>query len=180
MANKRGRSNKLTVKQEAFVRKYTDRGNKETYLKQGASFRAVTGTPYETVYGKTGGYEMMRKPHVKAAIIEALHRQKITPEYQAKKMKELMESTRKVYHEGIAIDEVPDNEVRHKALVTSLKVTEAIDKLESATNGVEVKIAPELAERLVRIAAEMRAMREEHSGRVIPLIPINGKVTDNG
>lgn len=165
---------KLTVKQEAFVKKYTDSSNRETFLKVRNSFCATTGKDPKSAYGNVGGYMMMKKPHVKAAIIEALHKVKITPEYQAKKLKELMESNNAVWHEGVRVGTEPDNRTRHQALVTSLKITDALNDLEDSMNpgGMQINIGPELAERLIKIAAEMRQMREQHSSQVIPLIPI--------
>jgi len=173
MTAKGAKQNKLTVKQSVFVKAFTDSSNKETFLHTRKAFAKATGVDEYTAYGRNGGYLMSRKPHVKAAIIEALHKQRITPEYQAKKLKELMEATKPIYHEGLKIDTTEDNEVRHKALVTSLKITDAIDNLESQMGqGIQINIAPEMAERLVKIAAEMRAMREAHSNQVIPLIEV--------
>lgn len=169
------RQNKLTSKQTIYVKKFTDASNPNTFLKTIGSFQAMTGK--KNHYSRVGGYMMNRKPHVKAAIIEALHKVKITPQYQAEKLKELMDATKPIYHEGLKIDTVEDNEIRHKALVTSLKITDAIDNLEnqlSNNGGISIQIAPETAERLMRIASEMRLMREKHSSQVIPLIPING------
>jgi hypothetical protein len=59
-------------------------------------------------------------------------------------------------------------------LVTSLKITDAIDNIEGQLKGggINVHISPELAERLLRVAGEMKAMREAHSGQVIPLIEV--------
>lgn len=170
MANKK--QEKLTVKQAVFVKKYTDSSNPKTFLNTLQSFKAVTGK--DGGYERTGGYLMQRKPHVKAAIIEALHKVKITPQFQAEKLKALMEATKPIYHEGLKIDTVEDNEVRHKALVTSLKITDAIDNLENqiSSNGIQVNISPEMAERLLKIAAEMKEMRERHSQQVIPLIEV--------
>jgi len=161
---------KLTTKQALFVKKYTDSSNKDTFLKTIPSFQAVTGK--KNHYSRVGGYLMNRKPHVKAAIIEALHKVKITPQFQAEKLKALMEATKPIYHEGLKIDTVEDNEVRHKALVTSLKITDAIDSLEGQLNqqGIQINIAPEMMDRFIKIAQEMRQMREAHSNQAIPLI----------
>jgi hypothetical protein len=165
------KQDKLTVKQKLYVKNYTDASNPKTFLKTIDSFQAMTGK--KNHYSRVGGYLMNRKPHVKAAIIEALHRVKITPQYQAKKLKDLMEATRPIYHEGLKVDTIEDNEIRHKALVTSLKITDAIENLESQMNqGIQINIAPEMAERLVKIAAEMKAMREAHSNQPIPLIHV--------
>ena len=166
------KQSKLTIKQAAFVKKYTDASNKETFLKTIPSFTtAIGGSPK---YCRMGGYTMQKKPHVKAAIIEALHKVKITPQFQAEKLKALMEATKPIYHEGLKIDTIEDNEVRHKALVTSLKITDAIDSLEGqlAQGGVQINIAPEMMDRFIKIAAEMRQMREAHSNQAIPLIAI--------
>lgn len=169
---------KLTVKQASYVKKFTDASNPNTFLKTIGSFQAMTGK--KNHYSRVGGYLMNRKPHVKAAIIEALHKVKITPQYQAEKLKALMDATKPIYHEGLKIDTVEDNEIRHKALVTSLKITDAIESLEAQVNnqGINISIAPEMAERLMKIAAEMKQMREAHSNQVIPLIPI--KEVSNG
>jgi hypothetical protein len=91
-----------------------------------------------------------------------------------------MEATKPIYHEGLKIDTVEDNEVRHKALVTSLKITDAIDSLEGQLqqSGVTINIAPEMMDRFIKIAAEMRQMREAHSNQAIPLIA--NKEADSG
>lgn len=178
MANKK-KQTKLTPKQAVYVKKFTDASNPNTFLKTIGSFQAMTGK--KNHYSRVGGYLMNRKPHVKAAIIEALHKVKITPQFQAEKLKALMDATKPIYHEGLKIDTVEDNEIRHKALVTSLKITDAIDNLESqlnSNNGIQINISPEMAERLMKIAAEMKEMREKHSQQVIPLIPI--KEVSNG
>lgn len=161
----------LTAKQEVFVKKYTDGSNKVTFLNQTQSALA-SGASLASAH--VTGHDMAHKPHVKAAIIEALHKQKITPEFQARKLKELMDATRPIYHEGLKVDTVEDNEIRHKALVTSLKITDAIDNLESqmANKGISIQIAPEMVSRLIAIAQEMKEMRQAHSNQAIPLIEI--------
>jgi len=167
-----GPNRKLTDTQRLFVKNYTNVRDKDTFLKEGASYRAIGYSQLSSRSASSNAYIMKSKPHVKAAILKALQGVKITPEYQAKKLKELMESTKAIYHEGIKLEDAPDNEVRHKALVTSFRITEAIETLENSVNNVNISISPEFAERLVKIAAEMRAMREAHSGQVIPIIPI--------
>ena len=168
--------NGLTTKQELFVKKFTDAGNPKTYLKVANSFEEATGISKKTQYGRNGGSLLKAKPSVKAAILEALHKQKINPTFQAKKLKKLMDATKNVYHEGLVIDTIDDNEMQHKALVTSLKITDALDSLEKnldkAGAGMSIHIAPELAERLVRIAGEMKMMREAHSQQAIPMIEV--------
>lgn len=167
------KTDKLTIKQERFVRRYTNSADKDTFLKVGASFEAATGVDRHSNYGKCGGYMMKRKAHVRAAIMEALEKVQITPMYQARRLQRLMEAKRGVWHNGMRVGEEEDNEVQHKALVTSLKLTDAIDNLENQlkqNDGINLSISPEMAERLMKIAAEMKAMREAHSAQVIPLI----------
>lgn len=166
---------RLTEKQSVFVAKFTDPKNKKTFLNKRGTMLAMGATPMSA---GNSGCLMADKPHVRAAIIEALHNVKITPKYQAKKLKELMEASKPIYHEGLKIDEIPDNEVRHKALVTSLKITDALDNLEGATNNININISPEMCDRLIRISEEMKRMREIHSSQVIPLI--KQKENDNG
>jgi phage terminase small subunit len=161
----------LTPKQALFVKHYTNPKCKATFLNKTGAMKAV-GVHTEG-YAGVGGYTMSKKPQVKAAILEQLHLIKVTPQYQARKLKELMEANRGVYNNGLKVGTEPDNEVRHKALVTSLKITDALDSIESQVNNLNINISPELADRLLTIAREMRQMRESHSGQVIPLISNN-------
>ena len=173
------KNKRLTTKQETFVRKYTDSSNPRTFLKVANSFEEATGISKKTPYGRNGGSLMKAKPEVRAAILEALHRVKITPLFQAKRLKKLMEATKPVYHEGLKIDTIDDNETQHKALVTSLKITDALENLEKQLDakgaGLSIHMSPELAERFVKLAAEMKMMREAHTNQPIPTIEaING------
>lgn len=162
------KDNALTHKQRLFVDKFTDPKARKTFLNQTQTMLAMGSKTVKSA--GVGGYMMAKKPHVKAAIIEALHKIKITPMYQAKKLKELMESNVSIYHEGVKIDTVPDNKTRHSALVTSLKITDAIENLEKVTQGISINISPEMCQRLIGLAQEMKAMREKHSKQVIPLV----------
>ena len=71
-----------------FVENYTNPGNKRTFLKKKASALAAGATE---VSASMSACVMSKKPQVKAAIIEALKKVHITPEYQAKRLKKLME-----------------------------------------------------------------------------------------
>ncbi len=165
---------RLTTKQEVFVKKYTDSSNPKTFLKVGKSFQAATGADGKTAYGRNGGSLLKAKPEVRAAILEALHKVKITPDFQAKKLRKLMDATKPIYHEGLKIAVEDDNEMQHKALVTSLKITDALENLEKQLDkrgeGLSIHMSPELAERFVRLAAEMKMMRDKHMNQPIPTI----------
>lgn len=167
----------LTDRQKLFVQEYTNSTNPKTFLRKRAS--AIAAGIKATGSAAVTACAMTKKPHVKAAIIEALRKVKISPEYQAKRLKRLMEWTRPYYHDGLKIADIEDGEIQHKALVTSLKITEALDNLEKSLDekgqGLSVHIAPELAERLVRIASEMKMMREAHSTEKMPLIELKSK-----
>ena len=103
----------------------------------------------------------IQKPHIREAIEQELDRIGVNPMYQARKLKDLMESRRKIYHNGIEIDDVPDSEVQLKALAASFKITEVISNLhKDVEDGITMKISEKTALRLLQIAAEMKKMRE--------------------
>jgi hypothetical protein len=69
----------------------------------------------------TGNY-IMRRPEVQSAMIQAMEQRGITRNLLAKKMKQGLRATTKIYHHGQLIDEIDDHGTRHKYLTTALDV----------------------------------------------------------
>lgn len=78
----------------------------------------------------SSGNEIMRRPEVKDAMIEAMERRGITRNLLAKKMKQGLNAMTRVYHHGQLVDEIEDYGTRHKYLSTALDAFD--DKKKSA------------------------------------------------
>lgn len=151
---------RLNYKQKEFVARYIDPKSK-TRLKAKESYMEVYKDSSAEA-ARVSAFRALEKPHIRREIDYWLEQAGLTPEYQTRALKQLINATKPVYHNGLKIETLPDNEIRHKALVTALRLSELLDsKINVNSQTLNVTLSPEQAERMLVIARELKELRDK-------------------